>query len=416
MSGLKEIELWGGSSVDDHGKFVFKNYIGDLPFFSADDFIQKLNEVIVQNDIDYIYPAMDNVVDFFARFSGELEAEVIGSNSETTNIALSKEKTYKALEDVIRCPRRLQVEELMQGDFPVFLKPEVGYGSIGVLLAKSKSEVIQALEQNPSLMVLEYLPGDEYTVDCFTDYKGKLQFFGARQRCRVARGISVNTVSVGDDMGEFGSIAKAINKTIRFNGAWFFQVKRTQSGELALLEVAPRIAGSMGLHRCKGVNLPLLSVFNQAGREVTALENQYKTVYDRAFYNRVRISHPFSRLYLDFDDCLLMDGKFLNPKILMLIAECRNARKPIILITRHAGDLELKLSELGVRGLIDEVIHLQQGEPKSEYMTDVNGFFVDDSFKERLEASAVGVASLGPESVEALLKYNINENTSHILS
>jgi len=28
---IRQIELWGGSSVEDHGRFVFKNYIGDIP-------------------------------------------------------------------------------------------------------------------------------------------------------------------------------------------------------------------------------------------------------------------------------------------------------------------------------------------------------------------------------------------------
>lgn len=30
----RHITLFGANSVDDHGKFVFENYIGGLPFFS----------------------------------------------------------------------------------------------------------------------------------------------------------------------------------------------------------------------------------------------------------------------------------------------------------------------------------------------------------------------------------------------
>ena len=33
------IELLGGSSVEDHGKFVFENYIGKIPFIDDSDFI-----------------------------------------------------------------------------------------------------------------------------------------------------------------------------------------------------------------------------------------------------------------------------------------------------------------------------------------------------------------------------------------
>ena len=41
----KNINLIGLSSVEDHGKFVFENYIGDCPFFDNNDFIEKLQKI-----------------------------------------------------------------------------------------------------------------------------------------------------------------------------------------------------------------------------------------------------------------------------------------------------------------------------------------------------------------------------------
>jgi hypothetical protein len=403
LAGLKEIELHGASSVDDHGKFCYQNYEGGLPFVTAENFIEKLNEVLVRNDVEFIYPAMDSVVDVLAKHSAELKAKVVGSCEESTAIALSKKKTYQILSEVVRCPKQYKINEIKEDEFPLFLKPEIGCGSQGVLLARTRKEMIQAVDRDPSLMILENLPGAEYTVDCFTDFNGKLKFVGARSRRRVARGISVNTISVEDSSGHFQKIAEAINSKVKFNGAWFFQVKHAADGELALLEIAPRVAGSMGLQRCRGVNLPLLSLFNLLGYEVTIEPNKYEVEYDRAFYNKVKLSQEFTTLYLDFDDCLLVDGKHLNSKIVALIAECRNQGKPVVLITRHDGDIEQRLNELGIRGLMTRVIHLKNEERKSEYMIDQNGLLLDDSFRERLDAQKHGVMSLGPESVEALL-------------
>ena len=159
----------------------------------------------------------------------------------------------------------------------------------------------------------------------------------------------------------------------------------------------------MGLQRNRGVNLPLLSIFSHEGFSVSVHANDYDVEFDRAFYNKVKLSKEFTTLYLDFDDCLLVDGHLLNTDVLKLVGQFRNRKVPVILISRHAGDLEAKLAELGVRGLFDEVIHLRKGEPKTVHMTDANGVLIDDSFKERLDSLAIGVASLGPESVEALL-------------
>jgi hypothetical protein len=402
LNGLKEVELFGASSVDDHGKFAFQNYVGGLPYVTDENFIERLNSVLTQHKIQYIYPAMDSVVDLLARNQERLNAEVIGSCAATTQLALSKAKTYQALSAIVRCPRVYTLEELQTEDFPVFLKPEVGCGSQGVLLARTRVEVERALEKDPSLMILENLPGDEYTIDCFTDSSGSLLFAGPRKRRRVAKGISVNTVSSADPDGRFRTFATSINSAVSFNGAWFFQVKHAGNGELALLEIAPRIAGSMGLQRCKGVNLPLLSLLNLAGTSVSIRPNDYEVEFDRALCNKVRFSRKVTTLYLDFDDCFLMDDEFMNTNILKLIGQFRNSRRKVVLISRHRGDLEGRLDKLGVRALFDEVIHLKSDESKALYLKDSNGLLLDDSFAERLSAIEIGVPALGPESVEAL--------------
>ncbi len=403
LNGLKEVELFGASSVDDHGRFAFQNYVGGLPYVTDNNFIECLNSVLTQNKIQYIYPAMDSVVDVLARNQERINAEVIGSCAATTQLALSKAKTYQALRAIVRCPRVYTLEELQTEDFPVFLKPEVGCGSQGVLLARTKVEIERALEKDPSLMILENLPGDEYTIDCFTDSSGGLLFAGPRGRRRISKGISVNTVSCADPDGLFRTIASSINKAVKFNGAWFFQVKHAADGELTLLEIAPRVSGAMGLQRCKGVNLPLLSVFNQAGLDVGVQENGYDVEYDRALGNRVKISREYTALYLDFDDCLLTDSGALNGDIVKLVVQYRNRGKKVSVISRHAGDIELRLRHLGIHGLFDAVIHLRNGESKADRITERDAILIDASLHERMDAARAGIDSLGPESCEALL-------------
>ena len=43
--------LIGGNSVDDHGKFVFKNYIGNIPFVTDKNFIE---EAVLQKENLYL--------------------------------------------------------------------------------------------------------------------------------------------------------------------------------------------------------------------------------------------------------------------------------------------------------------------------------------------------------------------------
>ena len=41
-----EYEVWGASTQSNHGEFVYKNYINDIPNMNEENFIEVLNEKI----------------------------------------------------------------------------------------------------------------------------------------------------------------------------------------------------------------------------------------------------------------------------------------------------------------------------------------------------------------------------------
>ena len=78
-------------------------------------------------------------------------------------------------------------------NFPVFIKPDKGQGSVGARKINSPEELKNIDITN--FLIMEYLPGKEYTVDCFTNAEGKLIYAKGRSRKRIKSGISVNAVS-----------------------------------------------------------------------------------------------------------------------------------------------------------------------------------------------------------------------------
>ncbi|MEO0037579.1 MAG: hypothetical protein RIQ59_790, partial [Bacteroidota bacterium] len=297
----------GGSSTDDHGKFIFDDYIGDIPFVTDLDFIKSLKKIVSHNKIDAIYPATDLVLHVLKKNENELGCRIISSSLETTDICLSKSKTYEILKDIIQVPFVFSNLELIN-QYPVFLKPDVGYGSRGVLKAENEVEVKNHIIKYPNTIILEYLPGKEYTVDCFTNYLGELLFVGQRERKRITNGISVNTSSLPlNDLVK--RIAVKINSTLEFNGAWFFQLKENYKGELVLLEIASRIAGSSSVYRMKGINFAILSLFNEFEQNVNIIENNFEIELDRALENKYQLNINFNHIYVDLDDTLIVDEK-----------------------------------------------------------------------------------------------------------
>lgn len=400
----KDIKLFGGSSVSDHGKFVFSNYIEGIPFITDKTFITEINKVIKENNIDYIYPAMDLVNKILVENADIMEAKVVSSDRKTCDVCNSKALTYELFKDEWFIPKEYTIDNAT--DFPLFAKPDVGYGSRGVALIKNMDDLKLYHEKSPKYVLVEYLPNDEFTIDCFTDKTGKIRFAGCRIRKRIRTGISVNSISLPLD-DKIKEIAETINAKLNFNGAWFFQVKLNQNNEYRLLEVAARIAGTMSLYRNIGINFPLLSIYNLEGYDLDIVKNNFNIEVDRALVNRYSIDIDYDRIYIDFDDTVTLKSK-VNPYVIMFLYQCLNKDKEIILITKHIHDINKTLLDLKISAdIFSKIIRIEKDDTKINYFeTNKKAIFIDDSFAERDEVlKKYGMPVFDVNAVESLIDW-----------
>lgn len=395
--------LIGASSVDDHGRFVYEDYIPNIPFVNSEDFIPSIARIVKERNIDAIYPTMDLVITILKQNEHELGCKIVSSPVETTNICLSKELTYHKLKDTILIPQIYNPINIPDSAFPIFAKPKIGYGAKGTKLLKNQNEVDAFIQDKDDIMLLEYLPGEEFTVDCFTDKKGHLLYSAARKRNRIKDGISVNTFFV-ENQEEFIEIANKINKAITFRGAWFFQTKRNKEGKLCLLEIASRLGGSSLLSRAIGVNFALLSLFDIFDCDVEISKNGYKVELDRALENKYRTNLEFDIVYCDYDDCLILNQTKVNVELVKFLYKCVNEKKKIILLTKHKGDLTKELKEFRLDSLFDKVIHIESNANKAEYIQSQKAIFIDDSNAERMDIKRkLQIPVLSPDMIDILL-------------
>jgi hypothetical protein len=211
----------------------------------------------------------------------------------------------------------------------------------------------------------------------------------------------MDSVPVADP--RFGEYANRIAACMPLHGAWFFQVKTAKDGELKLLEVAPRVGGTSALSRVRGVNLPLLSLYENERAPVRIDASAFDVEIDRALVNRFKTSLKYSTIYVDFDDTVLVRGK-VNPELMKLLFQALNRDVRLVLVTRHAGDLAASLRRCRIEGLFDEVIHLRDRQPKGDFIRERDAILIDDSFAERAAVHAqTGIPVFDPSMVEALL-------------
>lgn len=396
-------DLIGASSTEDHGKFIYNEYIGDLPFITSPSFIEVMSKLIKEKKIDAIYPAMDLVLDILKKNEHRIGCKVIGSCYETVNICTSKLKTYKFLNNVVKTPQIYTDESTIT--YPVFMKPDVGYGARGAKKITNYIMLQEYKEEYPNSICCEFLSGDEYTLDCFTDRKGQLLFSAPRLRRRIVNGISVNTVPVADDNNEFYNIAKAINEKLQFRGAWFIQLKRDKGGVLTLLEIASRLGGSSSLYRNIGVNFAMLTLFDAFDYDVEIVTNSYEIELDRALDDIYRINISYNEVFVDFDDCIRLKDKYINTELIAFLYQCINDNVKITLLTRHKKEIYETLHKCRLCEVFDRIIHITDGTKKSQYIDNSSSIFIDDSYSERIDVMrCLHIPVFSPDMVKSLLK------------
>jgi hypothetical protein len=300
-------------------------------------------------------------------------------------------------------------------NFPIFVKPDIGQGSRGAVAVYSIDE-LNSLQMNfnssndldffKHYVVSEYMPGDEITVDCFSTLEDGLLFHSPRKRSLVRSGVSVETKQM-ESSSEIDQIADAISKKLKFNGAWFFQIKKSVDGSFKLLEVGGRLAGSSGLRRSQGINLAQLSVISYMGGNVKIPSSEVGAgfIHRRIITDSFQIDFEFDILAVDLDDTLILEG-VLNFNLIALIHKCISMHKKVWLVTRHRFDPLETLSRHRVSDLFDKIIHVPEQASKAEYLqSEMQILFFDDSFRERQSCSNLkNVLALDASAIDGILQ------------
>ncbi len=387
-------EAVSASSYPDFSRFIFENYYSELPFVNEKKFIDELNALVDRFDIEYIMPTHDTLALKLMENEKKINAIIVCSPLETTEICRYKTKTYQVLQEYDFVPNWYTPEQSNSiKKYPLFLKPDDGQGGKGTLKINSPEELKKAENNNVNYVICEYLPGEEYTIDCFTKSTGELIYINPRKRAAIKDGKSSLAESV-IEKDEFIKIANIINSKIRFRGYWFIQLKKDTNNNLKLMEICTRFAGTFVHANASGVNLPLLALSDFSGKDVNIVNNDYNVITGKDLIDRYELDMTYNRIYIDYDDTITCDnGTKVNSLILAWLYQCKNSDKEIILISRHTAtknnslydDMKrLKISH----ELFSKIIDIDSNQRKEDYINnDISSIFMDNSFEERRRVS-----------------------------
>ena len=330
LRGNDEYRVYGASSYDDHGIFVYENYIGGVPFIYEDDFIPRFNSILRQYKIDFVIPLHEDMILFFQQHVNEIDAIVISSCYETALLCRYKSITYEALKEFDFIPRTYSLKEVKE--FPVFVKKDDDQGARHAYKVNSFNDLNLYAHQE-KMIICEYLPGEEVTVDCFTDRYRNLCFVNPRAADRIFGGIDVHARRLVNNT-ELIEIAENINSKISFRGPWFFQVKKDKEGKYKLLEISTRFAGAFALTLGMDINTPLMALRDFDNKDVIFSFNDCGIEADKMFITRFKIDRTYKCVVLDGIDVFKLDDR-INPMMMMFIYQISNEKKAVYILSNE---------------------------------------------------------------------------------
>ena len=284
------------------GKFLSESFYR-VPSPESEDYIPVLKRIIKKEKVRVILPQTTREINVLSQKKEEIKkkgANIVVSDNESIKKANDKYLIIKECENIgIPYPKYFLINSkraflealdiLGYPDNKVVIKPRLSNGLRGLRiitedvlnLDRFLNEKPSGLEINlrslldilqqdrfPELLVEEYLPGEEYTVDVFRNSKGIVVI--PRLRISIRSGITFDTkVDLRKDIIEY-SKKLAISLCLKY--CFGFQFKLDINGIPKILESNPRVQGTMITTTFAGFNMIYYSVKEALGEEVN-LEN-----------------------------------------------------------------------------------------------------------------------------------------------
>lgn len=250
-------------------------YVSDryylIPPSSDKNFIQHILRLCKKEKIKLLIPTRDEELIIFAK-NREIFCKrginVMISNPETIEICNDKYKFYQFLKkNKIPAPITILPSQfnLLNLKYPLIIKSRKGSGGKNVFMANNKRELEFFVRYIDEPIIQEFAEGKEYTVDLFSDFKGKIITAVPRERIEVVSGESYKGQTVRDL--KIIRISKIFAGKLTIVGHITLQFIKSRNS-VKLIEVNPRFGGGAMLGIKAGYDTPRLLIRLAAGRKV----------------------------------------------------------------------------------------------------------------------------------------------------
>lgn len=311
------------------GKYIVDSFY-QVPAATDPHYCDIVFDICQREKVDLYFPTISAEVSAVSKRVSDFESigtKVSISDLNAIEIANNKLKTYDFLKEKgVRVPEYYGVhcvQDFIDGcrllgypEKPVCLKLVNNSGSRGVRIIDAQRDryqifahekpnsfftsyedmlsILNSAKVLDEMMVVEYMPGNEYTVDLLAD-RGHVLYMVGRENIVSLMSIAQESIVTKIDLAY--ETSKKIVEAFGFDGNIGFDFMKNRAGIPILMDINPRITATVSVIAAAGVNLPYLRAKQLLGEILpeckvdygTRLMRRYDEIYTNSNDERVCI-------------------------------------------------------------------------------------------------------------------------------
>lgn len=311
-NGERNIRLIGADMNKDDTILQMCDAYYPVPRGDDPCYVDALLEICKKEKVDVLIPIMSTELEALAankeKFK-EVGTYVSVSDLHSLQIANNKMKLLAYLsQHELPGPRFVPVRTVTDVDeaikilgYPIVFKTCEGSGSRGMRIidpAKSRFDILFHEKPNscyttlkefkevlsegvmPEMLAMEYLPGDEYTVDLLAE-NGVVKYAMCRRGLNVQTSIILD--GIVEDEPEICEMCSTVANKLQLTGNIGFDIKKRSNGEPVIMECNPRATAGISEFVASGVNLLYLCIKQCLGESLPQIEPKYGVIMRRRY-------------------------------------------------------------------------------------------------------------------------------------
>lgn len=315
-NGERDIRIVGVDMNETAGGRRLVDAFYPVPPASSPDFISRVLEICRKEAVHIVLPLVTKELEKFSAAKPLFESsgvKVAVMDPEPLHIANNKGLLLTAMQEagmptpefrVVHTADEVAaaISDLGYPRRPVVVKPTFGNGGRGTRILDTSisryelffnnkpnsmvmgyDELMQILQERdsiPEMMVMEYLPGDEYSVDVLA-WQGQVDHALCRRGTLMEHGNQLDCVVIKHE--RLVQLANEMCALLDLSGNACFDIKEDAAGNIQIMEMNPRLSAGIVSFAAAGVNLPYLGIKRLLGEELPTCQITEGVIMQRRY-------------------------------------------------------------------------------------------------------------------------------------